>query len=208
MFDQKKIAMIVAEFLGAALLTVALYAVLARTAFPLFTALAVGVTYGLLTLIFGAVSGAHANPAVTIGKWTLKKIDTPQALVFVAAQVLGGLGAWSLLKYFTGRSLTSIAADKFDWKVLVAEAVGTAVFTFGIAAAVYMKFEGAKLATVVGASLFLGVLVASMASNGVLNPAVALGIQSWDWAYATGPLIGAIVGMNLYGLVFVAAKKR
>jgi len=202
MFGQKKIAMIVAEFLGAAILATVFYSIVARTAFPLFTGLAAGTAYGMLIVVLGGASGAHANPAVTLGLWTLGKIQSAQAIVYIAAQMLGGLAAWALLKYFLGRSLTSLAAGQFEWKILVAEAVGMAVFTFGLAAARLRDFDNSKLAVTAGISLVIGTLVASMASNGVLNPAVAVGIQSWNWAYAGGPIIGAIIGMNLYGLIF------
>lgn len=202
MFGQKKIAMIVAEFIGGALLSLALYTILARTSFPIFTATAVGVTAAMLVMMFGSVSGGHGNPAVTLALWTRSRISTVHAIINIAAQMLGGLAAWRLITYFMQRNLTSLAAPKFAWSTFVAEALGAAVFTFGIGAAVYMKAEGAKLATAVGASLFLGVLAASLGSNAILNPAVALGVQSWDWAYAAGPLVGGIIGINLYYLVF------
>ncbi len=202
MFGQKKIAMILAEFLGTGLLTLALYTILARTSFPIFTGAAVGLTVALLTMIFGQVSGGHFNPAVTLARWTRSHISTMHAIVNIAAQMLGGLAAWGLIRYFMGHTLTSLAGAKFDWHVFVAEAIGAAVFTFGIGAAVYMKVEGASYATAVGLSLFLGVLVASLGSNAILNPAVALGVQSWDWAYVTAPLVGGIVGINLYNLIF------
>lgn len=202
MFGRKKIAIIVAEFLGTATLAVAIYSMVARTSFPLFSGLAAGGTLALMTLAIGSVSGAHINPAVTLGLWTLKKISTLRAIVYITAQMLGGLAAWGLLKYFLGRSLESIAGAKFDWKVFVAEAVGTFVFTFGVAAVLDKKYEGGQKAAGLGIALALGILVASMASNAVINPAVAVGIQSWNWAYAAAPIVGAIIGMNLYTLVF------
>ena len=48
----------------------------------------------------------------------------------------------------------------------------------------------------------MGVIVASVVSNGVLNPAVALGIQSWGIEYFVAPLVGGLIGFNLYALVF------
>jgi len=45
-------------------------------------------------------------------------------------------------------------------------------------------------------------LVASLASNAILNPAVSVGIQSWSWTYATAPLVGAVVGSNVYVMLF------
>lgn len=202
MNSQKKIATFVAEFLGAGLLSLALYTIIARTTFPIFTATAVASSLALLVMIFGAVSGGHFNPAVTLAMWTRNRVSTIHAILNIAAQMLGGLAAWKLISYFMGHSLTSLASPKFAWSVFIAEALGAAVLTFSIGAAVYMKVEGSKFATAVGLSLFLGVLVASLGSNAILNPAIAVGIQSWDWAYATGPIVGGIVGINLYYLIF------
>ncbi len=204
MFGQKKLAAVVAEFLGTGLLTLSLYTIIARTTFPLFTGAAVGVTITLLIMMFGRISGGHFNPAVTLAHWTRNHVSSLHAIVNIAAQFLGAVAAWGLITYFLNQKLTSMAAGHFTWQVFVAEAIGTAIFTFGIGAAVYMEVEGSKFATAVGLSLFLGVMVASLASNAILNPAVALGIQSWDWAYATAPIIGGIVGMNLYYLMFAA----
>ncbi len=208
MFGQKKIAMIVAEFLGVGMLTMVFYAMLARTSFPLFSGLAGGLMVGLLVVVIGNVSEAHVNPAVTVSMWVMRKLDTAHAVVYIAAQMLGGLAGWGLIRYFMGHSLTSLAGPKFAWRVLIAEGVGTAVFAFGAAAALIQKLDVTKRAFVVGASYALGILVASLAANGILNPAVALGIQSWDWSYAVGPLLGAVVGSNIYAMLYQASKAK
>lgn len=203
MFSRKKIAMLVAEILGTAILTSVVLAVSnSPIGLAYFVALAVGITMTLLVLIFGPTSGAHVNPAVTLSFWTVRKINTIQALVYIAAQFMGAALAWRLYTYFIDAPVKNIAGNNFDWRVVVAEVVGTMIFTFGIAAAVYQKYEGGKLAATVGGSLMLGLLVASVASNGILNPAIALGVQSWSKAYVFGPLVGGVVGMNLYALLF------
>lgn len=202
MFSKQKVAMVVAELMGVTVLATAVYAMVGRTTFPLFAGLAAGVTLGLLVHTVGAVSGAHVNPAITLGLWSVRKVKTTQAIVYLVVQMLGGLAAWKLAQYFLGNPIQSIAGEEFVWKVLIAEAVGTFIFGFGVASAVYQKYEGTKLAFTVGASLTIGILVASLASNGVLNPAVAVGIQSWNWAYAVGPIVGAVLGMNVYALLF------
>src|SRR5690606_29756089 len=94
----------------------------------------------------------------------------------------------------------------FDWRVLVAEAVGALVFTFAFAAAVYQRYEGGKAAALIGGGLFMGIIIASVASNAILNPAVALGNQSWARAYIFGPIIGGVIGTNLYVLLFAPSK--
>lgn len=201
MFSRQKLAMVVAEFMGVVVLVTTVYSMVARTTFPLFGGLAAGLTLAVLVHTIGRTSGAHVNPAITLGLWSIRKTKTLQALLYIAAQMLGGLAAWKLINYFLGTEIQSMA-NKFEWKVLIAEASGALVFGFGVASAVYQKYEGAKLSFTVGASLTLGILVASLASNGVLNPAVALGLQSWNAAYAVGPILGSVVGMNLYALLF------
>lgn len=200
---RSRIAMLAAEFLGTAVLaTVAINVSRSQIGISYFVAIAVGATLALLVLAVGATSGGHFNPAVTIGLWTLRKIQTIQAIAYLAVQMLGGLAAWQLANYFVGDELRSIAGNAFDWKVLVAEAVGALVFTFAIAAAVYERYEAGRAAVLMGGGLFMGVIVASLASNAILNPAIALANQSWSRAYIFGPIIGSVVGMNLYVLLF------
>ena len=203
MLSRKHVAMVVAEILGTALLTSVVLSVgRSPIGLPYFVAIAAGVTLALMVLVVGPTSGAHLNPAVTLGLWTIRKVNTVKALLYIAAQFMGAALAWRLYTYLIDGPVKSIANKEFDWRVLVAELVGTFIFTFGIAAAVYQNQEGGKRAATIGAALMLGAIVASVASNGLLNPAVALGVQSWSKAYVFGPLVGAILGMNLYALLF------
>lgn len=209
MFSRQKIAMVVAEIVGTAVLTSVILSVSrSPLGLPYFVALAAGITMAMLVLVVGPTSGAHVNPAVTLGMWTVRKINTLEAIVYIAAQFMGAVLAWKLYTYFIDGPVKNIAGKNFDWRVLVAELVGTAVFTFGIAAAVYQKYEGGQKAATIGGSLLLGLLVASTASNGVLNPAVALGVQSWSKAYVFGPLIGGIVGMFIYSFLMAPAEAK
>jgi len=211
MFGRQKIAVITAEFFGTATLAVAIFS-MAR--YPniasFFPAVVAGLTLGLLVLIVGPVSGAHVNPAVTLGLWSIRKIKSAQAVVYIAAQLLGGLAAWMLLEYLTAGTLfplTQMTSRGFDLKVMISEAIGTFVFTFGIAATVTRQYEGLQRAAAIGTSLTVGVLVAAFASNGILNPAVAIGLRSVSVAYIVGPIIGGIVGMNVYSYLFTDQQK-
>jgi glycerol uptake facilitator-like aquaporin len=103
----------------------------------------------------------------------------------------------------TIQSMTS----KFEPRVMVAEAVGAFVFALAWAAVVYHRLEAGRAAFVVGAALTVGIIIASVGSAGLLNPAVALGVRSWAWGtYVLGPVLGAIIGFNLYALVFAPAE--
>jgi len=200
---RSKIAMLMAEFLGTAVLTTAVINISrSQIGIGYFVAIGVGLTLSVLALGLVATSGAHFNPAITVGQWTIRKIGTLQAIAYIVVQFLGAIAAWRLNEYFTGTTLTNIAGKSFTWKVMLAEVLGTFVFTFIIAAAIYQGYKGGKLAAAIGGGLFLGIIVSTIASNGILNPAVALGAQSWGRGYIFGPIIGAILGFNLYALLF------
>jgi len=199
MFGRNKVAMVVAEFFGTFCLAGVILAMLGRTSFPFFQAAAAGATFGLMLLILGAVSGAHINPALTVAFWSVRKLQTTKAVVFIAAQLLGGLAAWRMSEYLLGTPIKSIAGDEFIWRILIAEALGAFVFAFGVAAAVYQGYRGLRLAVTAGTSLSVGMILATFAGNGLINPAVAITVQSWSIAYAVGPVVGAVLGMNLYG---------
>ncbi len=206
MFGRDKLAMIVAEFIGTFSLASVVLAMVLRTNFPFFAAAAAGATLGLMVLVIGERTGAHLNPAVTIGQWTLRQIDTMQAVVFVAAQMLGGVVAWTLNEYLLDQTLKNIANTGFDARLFTAEAVGALVLGMGVAAAVTKGYAGLRAATTIGGSLALGIVLASFAGNGLINPAVAVGVQSWSFVYATAPILGCIVGMNLYAYLFAPVR--
>lgn len=200
MLDRKKIGVLVAEFLGTMILALAAMGAARYFNFtaPWYVGVAVGVTLAALVGIIGKVSGAHVNPAITLGLWTLKKIPSTTAIAYVGAQLLGGLTAMAFVEYVTNSDVISSGMATFDGRVFMAEAIGTAVFGFGVAAVVMQKLDGMQAAFTIGASLFMGVLVASMAAPGFLNPAVALANNSWDKTTVLAPIVGSIIGMNVY----------
>ncbi len=206
MFGRRKIATLVAEFLGTGVLTLLVLSVQRSTiGVPFFVALAAGLAVALLYFAVGNVSGGHFNPALTIGVWTARKIATAQAVLYIAVQLLGAWGAYWLYTYYAKNPLQPIGG-KFDYHVLVAEAVGTAIFAFGYASALFQGFSTAVRASVGGIAYIVGVVAASAAAIGLINPALALGVRAWVWgSYVLGPVIGAVVGVQLYNLLFAEA---
>lgn len=208
MVTRRKIAMIMAEFLGTALLTLVVLAVSKSTiGIPYFVALAAGLTLVMATLVLGFVSGAHLNPAITIGLWSARRIQTVPAAVYLAAQLLGGAVAYYLFTYLIDQTFPT-ASNDFVGRVLVAEALGALIFSLGWAATVYNRMETSKAAVVIGVSFALAIIVAAAGSGGIVNPAVALGAHSWVWGtFVLGPILGSIIGFNLYGLLFAPNKE-
>jgi len=159
-----------------------------------------------MVLTVGAVSGGYFNPALTLGLWTARRVSTARAVVYIAAQMLGAWAAYYLYTYFVKTSLQPVGGH-YTGRILVAETVGTALFTFGFASAVYQAYTWSTRAFVAGLSLMLGTIAASSASIGLLNPAVALGARAWVWGtYVLGPVLGAIIGVNLYALLFAGPE--
>lgn len=192
----------IAEFIGTAALTLAVVGSIV-TGGGFVTSLTAGITLGLIVLTMGMISGAHINPAVTIGAWTLRKIHWKEALFYILAQFAGAALALILVR-INKVGLPAIDAT-FTWPALLAEFVGAVMFTFGIASIVLADAHHSSSASdlkapiVIGGSLTLGVTIAiALGSNAVLNPAVAFGIGSLGLVYIIAPIIGSIAGMWLY----------
>ena len=199
--------MLVAEFLGTGVLTLVVLSVQrSQLSLGYFIAIAAGIAVAGLSFIFASASGAHFNPAITIGLWSIGKVKSLPAVAYLVAQLLGGWAAYGVYTYFVNSSLPQIGGH-FTARVLLAEAVGAFIFALVWAAVAAQKLSS----SVVGIGLALGILVAGVASLGMVNPAVALGTRAWalgfkgsvGWGtYALGPIIGGVVGFNLYQLVF------
>ena len=202
-FGKKELATLVAEFLGTGVLTLLILSVQRSTiGVPFFVALAAGLAVVVMSFAVAGTSGGYFNPALTIGMWTARKLSTVMAVLYVVVQLLAGFAAYHLYVYFVNNSLQSVGGH-FTGRILAAEAIGTGLFAFGWASAVYQRFSAAVAASVAGLSLTLGIIAASSASLGLLNPAVALGVKAWVLGtYVLGPVIGAVVGVNLYVYLF------
>ena len=206
MLNKQRIAMLGAEFLGASILAMVALVMTNTTSVTYFIATSVGVAWGLVYLMFGSISGGHANPAVTFGLWTARKINTLRAVGYIAAQMLGGLAAWKLYEYLTDKSVPAQTVD-FSTPIWLAEVIGTFILTLGIAAALSRKLDNLQTAAVFGTAVFIGMLVAATASAGLLNPALALGLHSWASVYVFGPLVGAVLGVNFYTMLFAGESR-
>jgi glycerol uptake facilitator protein len=208
MLQRKTVAALVAEFLGTYILASVVLSMAGRTHFPYYAAVGAGVTLMVLILGIGTASQSHFNPAVTLGMWTVRKIPTSDMIAYLAVQMLAGFTAFRINEYFLDQLLPNIAKDAWDWQAVLAETLGTMVFTLGIAAAVYQGYQGVQKAVTIGLSLTAGILMASLGSNSMLNPAVAVGMHSLSASYIVGPLLGALVGINLYALLFVGRPAK
>jgi glycerol uptake facilitator protein len=148
--------------------------------------------------IVGEISGAHINPAITVGLWSIKKVGTKDAILSILFQFLG-----AIIALYISNAIAIIPAVPVlnTWMVFWGELMGAFFFSFGVASVATGKVPPAASGLVVGGSLFLGASFASFLSNGVLNPAVALGIGSFSWIYLIAPIIGAMLGMRVFTML-------
>lgn len=123
--------------------------------------LVVGFTLIVLVLALGAISGAHVNPAVTVGLWSIKKFDGKKVPFYIAMQFAGAMAALLVIQYFQGNGygLSFASFGEFSSKIVAAELLGAAVFTFAIAAAVEKKLADSAKALCIGLALMAGLYV-------------------------------------------------
>jgi glycerol uptake facilitator-like aquaporin len=206
MIKQRYVAALLAEFIGTLTLALVVLSVISSTRYPFFAAVAAGVTLAVFVSAFGKVSGGHLNPAVTLGMFAIRQISALKAAGYIVVQVLAGFAAWQLYEALTGGDLTN-STTAFDWPIAAAEFIGAFIFGTAIAAVVTQKIQGYQAAYTIGGGLFLGLTVAGLASNAILNPAVAVAFRSLDVNYLAGPVLGIVVSMAVVSYVIVPIFK-
>lgn len=194
----------IAECIGTFLLAFGIGLTVAIQNFPLPTMLVAGLILGVVVYTIGPVSGAQINPAVTLGLWSVKKVNRGQAVANIVAQLLAGVVAMICLKSLHA-PLPPVMPDAL--KAIIAEVLGAFILVWGIAAVAFGKVHAAATGLTIGGSLMLGIIVASFGSLGLLNPAVAIGIGAFNFVYLVAPLVGGILGAQLYQWIIIDNKK-
>jgi MIP family channel proteins len=175
--------------------------------------LAGGVALALAVASLGHISGAHLNPAVTVGLAVNRRFPWVYVPAYLAAQVAGAIGAaligWALYGD-SARSSVSLgatypAAGVPVWRALLAEAVVTFLLVLVvISVATDRRVAPGIAAVAIGAALAAAILVSGPISGAGVNPARALGpmivagkFTDW-WVYLIAPLAGGILASAVY----------
>ncbi|NCU29047.1 hypothetical protein EOM60_00350 [Candidatus Saccharibacteria bacterium] len=152
------INIVLAEVIGTFILTMVAVSAVSYFMLPFY----VGLVLVIMVLSIGAISGAHINPAVTFGLWSMRKLKTALVPFYWIAQFLGAMSAVVLLGALSGNTF-AINFDHFldfSWSIFALELVGTAVFMFGVAAVLSredLKTTGKAIG--VGMALTIGIVV-------------------------------------------------
>lgn len=201
-FNKVKHEAVLAELFGTFALSLAVLASIWGFLPIVPTLIVAGAVLGLMVMALGPASGGHFNPAVTLGLYSLKKIDSATSVAYIIVQLSGALLAMLVMSLFLEGELVGQLDVNADYTTFFAEFLGTLFFTMGVASAVHRGAKGVEAGLLVGGSLSLGILFASLGSNGILNPAVATAVNSLNWSYVLGPIAGAVVGMSVYAASF------
>jgi MIP family channel proteins len=177
-----------------------------------------GLTLFAVIAIFGAVTGGHFNPAVTLAVAAIRRISPLDAVIYILAQlsgaVLGALLTKALLTE-TGRAVhygaaypSGLLSGTANTSAAIVEGMGVLVLVLVILATVFSRKSLKDWAPlVIGTTFVFLVMVGGPLSGAAFNPArwfgAALVSNEWGgtWPYIAGPLVGALVAVGVWRFV-------
>lgn len=185
----------------------------------------VGLTQGFvlfsLVTVLGGVSGAHLNPAVTAAAALLKRIDPVDAVVYVLAQLSGGVLGALLVKGMLedeGRAANYGAGEVSDllagsFAGAVAEGIGAFLIVLVVIAVAMNQRAWREWAPLtIGLTFAFCVMIFGPLTGGLFNPArwfgpALISNEFGDvWPYIAGPLVGAVLAALFYRFVIAAGE--
>jgi glycerol uptake facilitator protein len=194
----------------------------------LLVALAHGFALFVIIQVIGKISGAHVNPAVTLGLAAVGRFPWSEVLAYVLGQAIGAIvGAAAILVVYGKDAATlghlgapSLAANTNLFQGLAIEALGAAILVLAImGSAVDSRAPAGWAGLSIGLALAAAIILLGSASGAAVNPARALGPYAVDailgvkvdWlqfivTYLIGPIVGAVIATFLY--VYLARPPR
>ncbi|HOC44310.1 MAG TPA: aquaporin Z [Thermoanaerobaculales bacterium] len=191
-------------------------------------ALAFGLTVLTMAFAVGHISGAHFNPAVSIGLWAGGRFPARDLVPYIVAQVLGGVAAAAVLYLIASGKAGFDLAGGFAANgygahspggyslaaALVCEIVMTAAFLVVIMGATDARAPQGFAPIAIGLALTLIHLISIPVTNTSVNPArstsQALFVGDWAlgqlWLFWVAPIVGAILGAIVYKAIAGARK--
>ncbi|RZK56760.1 MAG: aquaporin Z [Pedobacter sp.] len=180
--------------------------------------LAFGLTVVCIAYALGHISGAHLNPAVSIGAWIAGRMETKDLLPYIVAQVLGGIAGAGILYVIAtgnGQPIGGFATNgygdfspgKFDLiSAAVTEVVLTFIFLIVILGSTDSRAPKGFAGLAIGLSLTLIHLISIPVTNTSVNPArstsqaIFVGGEALGqlWLFWLAPIAGAVLGGMAY----------
>ena len=171
--------------------------------------LAIGSALMVMVFAGGHISGAHYNPAVTLGVWMRGKCETRDVPGYMISQVAGAMLAASAVKYLkagTAVQPMSVAA----LPALLAEFLFTFALVFVVLNVATAKGTSGNsfYGLAIGFTVMTGAFAVGNISGGVFNPAVAVGVSMmglspWAsiWIYLLANFAAGAAAAVAFGVV-------
>jgi aquaporin NIP len=203
---------LMAEFIGTYFLVFAgTGAIVINEITKSLTHVGIALTFGLVVMAliytFGHISGAHFNPAVSIGFVVNRDMSIRECFLYMISQLLGALSASTTLYALFG-NITELGSTlpKFSWQQsFVLEFILTfALMMVILGSAVHGKamksFAGVAIGATVGLeAMFAGPICgASMNPARSIAPAVVSGHLEHLWIYIVATILGAVLASLVY----------
>jgi aquaporin NIP len=165
-------------------------------------ALAFGGIVSLMIYTVGTISGAHMNPAVTIGFWSVRLFNSRKVVPYISVQCAGAVAASGCLRYlFPGNAtLGATLPSGTDLQAFLIEVFLMAVLMLVV---LYTGHASKRLQLLsglcIGGVVFLEAYFAGPLTGASMNPARSLapalvsGVTSSLWVYIFAPLTGALI---------------
>jgi aquaporin Z len=176
-------------------------------AFAPFVGVAIGV------YLFGRISMAHFNPAVTLGFLITKHISKKQLVLYITAEITGALLGSLFVKYIIGVQ-SSLGANSPNYAyplplIFGVEALASALLMTVILIVVYTKglrcLGGIAIGGIVGLDIFFLAFISGTSMNPArsLAPALLSGVFGNLWLYFTATFVGTSVVALAFRKIFL-----
>lgn len=189
--------------------------------------IAFGLTVLTIAYSLGHISGAHLNPAVTIGLWAGGRFEAKSIIPYIISQILGAVTAAAVLYVIAtgnGSDIGGFAANGYGEhspggysmvSAIVTEFVMTFMFLLIILGATDSKAPKGFAGIAIGLALTLIHLISIPVTNTSVNPArsisQALFVGDWAlsqlWLFILIPVAGALCAGVVYNLLSTSSKK-
>ena len=165
----------------------------------------------LMVLIFagGHISGAHYNPAVTLGVWLRGRCDTKDVAPYMIFQIIGASLAATAVKFLRSSDTVSPMAPAVG-PALLAEFLFTFALVYVVLNVATSKDHPGNsfYGLAIGMTVMAGAFAVGNISGGIFNPAVAVGITvmglssaSNIWIYLVANFLAAIVAATTFKIL-------
>ncbi|MBO0980243.1 MIP/aquaporin family protein [Microbacterium sp. SD291] len=179
------------------------------------TPLAIGFALAVLVYSTGHISGAHLNPAVSVGVFLRGGLSVIDLIAYIVAQLVGGALAAlaSLTVWPAGEKAMVIEVGP----AFLVEALFTLILVWVVLNTATSKDTDGNsfYGLAIGATVFVGAATVGSISGGGFNPAVALGLSvggyfAWSslWLYIAAPVVGAVIAALLFRVLNTDDAKK